>query len=381
MNSPLLYNIGITLLPGVGDVTAKNLIAYCGSAEAVFKEKKSKLEKIPGIGSLTAEAISKSDVIKDVLTRSEEEIKFMEKKEIIPLFFTDVNYPARLKQCDDSPVMLYTKGTMNPAGNSSNGINLNADKIISIVGSRKSTAYGKKICEQIVDAFASYSVLIVSGLAYGIDITAHRSALKNNLPTVGVLAHGLDNLYPSEHTNTAEKMCENGGLITEFMSNTKMNPEYFPRRNRIVAGMADATIVIEATYKSGALITAEIANSYDREVFAVPGRMDDISSEGCNLLIKANKAMLIQSAEDIIKALNWNVESKKPKRMQAELFANLSEEEEALVNILKEKEKIHIDDLCLASRLSMSRAATLLLNLEFSGAVKSLPGKMYALNN
>lgn len=356
----------------MGDVTAKNLIAYCGSAEAVFKEKKSKLEKIPGIGSLTAEAISKSDVIKDALVRAEEEIKFMEKEGIKPLFFTEPDYPSRLKQCDDSPVMLYSKGS---------SMNLNAEKIISVVGSRRSTAYGKKICEQLVEAFASYNVLITSGLAYGIDITAHRSALKNNLPTVGVLAHGLDLLYPAEHTSTAEKMTENGGLLTEFMSYTKMNPEYFPRRNRVVAGMADATIVIEATYKSGALITAEIANSYNRDVFAVPGRMDDTSSEGCNLLIKANKAMLIQSAEDVIKALNWDVESKKPKKIQAELFTNLSSEEEALIGILKEKEKIHIDDLCLASRLSMSRAATLLLNLEFSGAVKSLPGKMYTLNN
>ena len=355
----------------MGDVTAKNLIAYCGSAEAVFNEKKSKFEKIPGIGSLTAEAISKSDVIKDALLRAEEEIKFIEKEGIAPLFFTDSDYPAMLKQCDDAPVMLYSKGKMN----------LNVEKIISIVGSRKSTAYGKKICEQLVEALAPYNVLITSGLAYGIDITAHRSAIKNNLPTVGVLAHGLDLLYPAEHTNTAEKMMEKGGLLTEFMSSTKMNPEYFPRRNRIVAGMTDATIVIEATYKSGALITAEIANSYNRDVFAVPGRMDDTSSDGCNLLIKANKAMLIQSAEDIIKALNWDVENKKPKRIQAELFANLSEEEEVLVNALKEKEKIHIDDLCVASRLSMSRAASLLLNLEFSGAVKSLPGKMYALNN
>lgn len=371
MTNSLTYNIGITLLPGVGDITAKNLIAYCGNAESVFKEKKSKLEKIPGIGSLTAEAISKSEVLKDALDRAEEEIKFMEKEGIKPLFFTDPDYPFRLKQCDDAPVMLYARGN----------INLNSEKIISIVGSRKSTAYGKKICEQLVDAFASYNVLITSGLAYGIDITAHRAALKNNLPTVGVLAHGLDLLYPAEHTNTAEKMTENGGLLTEFMSSTKMNPEYFPRRNRIVAGMADATIVIEATYKSGALITAEIANSYNRDVFAVPGRMDDASSEGCNLLIKANKAMLIQSAEDVIKALNWDVQNKKPKRMQAELFSNLSADEEALIGILKEKEKIHIDDLCLASRLSMSRAATLLLNLEFSGAVKSLPGKMYTLNN
>ena len=282
-SSSLIYNIGVTLLPGVGSKTAKNLIAYCGSSEAVFSEKKSRLEKIPGIGSLLVETISNSDIQKDALERAEKEILFIEKENIVPLFFTEDGFPKRLKECADSPVLLYTKGAMH----------LNAERIISIVGSRKSTAYGKKICEQVVDAFAPYNILILSGLAYGIDICAHRASLKNNLSTVGVLAHGLDNLYPAEHYNTSEKMLEKGGLVSEFMSQTKMNPEYFPRRNRIVAGMADATVVIEATVKSGALITAEIANSYDRDVFAVPGRLDDASSDGCNLLIKANKAMLI----------------------------------------------------------------------------------------
>jgi DNA processing protein len=370
-NGSLIYNIGITLLPGVGSVTAKNLIAYCGSAEAVFSEKRSRLEKIPGIGSLIADSISNSALQKDALDRAEEELKFIEKENITPLFFTDDAFPKRLKECADSPVMLYTKGVMN----------LNAERIVSIVGSRRSTGYGKKICEQLVEAFASYNALILSGLAYGIDICAHRASIKNNLPTVGVLAHGLDNLYPSEHYNTSEKMLENGGLISEFMSNTKMNPEYFPRRNRIVAGIADATIVIEATVKSGALITAEIANSYDREVFAVPGRLDDPSSEGCNLLIKANKAMLIQSAEDVIRVMNWDVKSKKPMQTQQELFVHLSGDEEKLVNILKQKEKAHVDDISHASGLAMSRTAALLLNLEFSGVIKSLPGKIYVLNN
>lgn len=367
----LIYNIAITLLPGVGSVTAKNLIAYCGSAEAVFSEKRAGLKKIPGIGEVLVDTIANSDIQKDVLQHAEKEIKFIEKKNIIPLFFTDPDYPKRLKECVDGPVMLYTKGKMN----------LNAERIISIVGSRKATSYGKKICEQLVDSFSSYNVLILSGLAYGIDIYAHRASLKNNLPTVGVLAHGLDNLYPSEHYATAEKMQENGGLATEFMSETKMNPEYFPRRNRIVAGMADATIIVEATFKSGALITAEIANSYDRDVFAVPGRLDDPSSEGCNLMIKSNKAMLMQSAEDVIRAMSWNLETKKPKQKQQELFAHLSAEEERLVTILKEKEKAHVDDISHVSGLAMSRTAALLLNLEFSGVIKSLPGKVYMLNN
>lgn len=378
---PLIYNIGITLLPGVGSVTAKNLIAYCGSAEAVFSEKRSKLEKVPGVGAVVLDTITNGSVQKDALQRAEEELKFIEKENIKPLFFTDEDFPKRLKECADSPVMLYTKGVMKPVGNSSIGLNLNAERIVSMVGSRRCTEYGKKICEQLVEALSAYNVLILSGMAYGIDICAHRASLKNNLPTVGVLAHGLDNLYPAEHYNTSGKMLENGGLVSEFMSNTKMNPEYFPRRNRIVAGMADATVVIEATAKSGALITAEIANSYDRDVFAVPGRLDDPSSEGCNLLIKANKAMLMQTAGDVIKAMNWDVETKRAAHRQQELFAHLSGDEETLVNILKQKEKAHVDDISHASGLAMSRTAALLLNLEFSGVVKSLPGKVYVLNN
>ncbi|HEY4799689.1 MAG TPA: DNA-processing protein DprA [Bacteroidia bacterium] len=371
MDNSLLYKIGITILPGVGDIIAKNLVAYCGSAESVFKESRPRLEKVPGIGSITANAITKKGVMQSALARAEKELLFIEKKNIIPLFFTDPEYPVRLKQCDDGPIMLYAKGE----------INLNEEKIVSIIGSRKATSYGKKICEQIIESFSSHHALIVSGLAYGIDVTAHRAALKNNLSTIGVLAHGLDLIYPGEHTATAEKMTEHGGLLTEFVSATKMNPEYFPRRNRIVAGMSDATIVIEATVKSGALITAEIANSYNRDVFAVPGRIDDISSEGCNLLIKANKAMLIQSAEDVIKALNWDVQNKKNNVQQRQLFENLSPEEEKLVAILKEKEKTHIDDLCISSKIPMNKTASLLLNLEFSGTIKSLPGKMYCLNN
>jgi DNA processing protein len=358
-------------LPGVGDITAKNLIAYCGSTEEVFKANKKTLEKIPGIGTVLIDVISNGEIQSDALKRAEEEIKFIEKEKITVLFFTDKNFPYRLKQCDDAPVLLYNKGNAD----------LNAEKIISIVGTRNATNYGRKTTEKIIKDLSPFSPLIVSGLAYGIDIVAHRAALKNNLQTVGVLAHGLDLLYPAEHANTAKQMTEQGGLLTEFISQTEMVPEFFPRRNRIVAGLADATIVIESKKSGGSLITADIANSYSREVFAVPGRLDESSSEGCNQLIKANKAMLIQSAEDIVKALNWDVQTKKPKQMQAELFKNLSGEEELLVNILKEKKGVHIDELSVVSNLPINKTATLLLNLEFSGIVKSLPGKIFELNN
>lgn len=371
MNSQLLYNIGITLLPGVGDVTAKNLIAYCGSAEGVFKATKKQLEKIPGIGTILIDTISNSEIQYDALIRSERELRYCEKEKISPLFFTDKIFPYRLKQCEDAPVLLYYKGNAD----------LNSERIVSFVGTRNATHYGKKMVDKIIEGLSPFSPLIVSGLAYGIDIAAHRASLKNNLTTVGVLAHGLDLLYPGEHANTAAQMTEQGGLLTEFISGTDMIPEFFPRRNRIVAGIADATVVIESKKTGGSLITADIANSYNREVFAVPGRLDDTASEGCNLLIKTNKAMLIQSAEDIIKALNWDVQSKKSKPIQTELFKNLSGEEELIVNLLRERGNIHIDELSVETNLPMSKTASLLLNLEFSGVIKSLPGKMYELNN
>ena len=312
------------------------------------------------------ENLTSSDIQKDALKRAEEEIKFMEKNKISPFFFTDEMYPSRLKECADSPAMLYTKGNAN----------LNAEKVVSIVGSRRATAYGKKICEQMVEAFASYNALIVSGLAYGIDIAAHRAAIKNNLSTVGVLAHGLDNLYPAEHSNTAGKMLENGGLISEFMSQTKMNPEYFPRRNRIVAGMSEATIVMEATYKSGALITAEIANSYDREVFAVPGNLDEPPSEGCNLLIKANKAMGLHTL--VLLDIKYDLQK----------FMTINEAIKILLDI-EEKRKEHIftkETLCIGcarlgseTRAIKAGTAEQILKCDFGAPLHCLlvPGTMH----
>lgn len=370
MNNNLLYNIGITLIPGVGSITAKNLIAYCGNAEAVFKAKKRTLEKIPGIGPLLMDMLSNSDIQVDALKRAEAEIAYCEKEKITPLFFTDEQFPFRLKQCEDGPVLLFYKGN----------VDLNVAKVISIVGTRSATNYGKNIAEKIIEGLSPFSPLIVSGLAYGIDIIAHRASLKNNLFTIAVLAHGLDLIYPGNHANTAKQMVKQGGLLTEFISGTDMMPEYFPRRNRIIAGISDATIVIESKKTGGSLITADIANSYSRDVFAVPGRLGDPTSEGCNLLIKSNKAMLIQSAEDVIKALNWDTEIKKSKQTQTVLFKNLSGEEELIVNLLKTRKNMHIDDLSNETKLPMNKAASLLLNLEFSGVIKSLPGKMYELN-
>jgi len=360
-NQLLQYQIAISLIPGIGDVNAKKLISYCGAAEAVFRETKKNLLKIPGMGVATVNAI----LSQNVLERAEQEMLFIEKNEISTLYFLEKNYPTRLKSCLDSPVMLYYKGNAN----------LNASRVVSVVGTRRSTAYGREVCDQLISDLTSPDLLVVSGLAYGIDTQAHRSSVENNIPTVGILAHGLDRLYPAQNRALSEKMVENGGLLTDFMSATVPDRENFPKRNRIVAGMADALVVVESAKRGGALITANIANSYNRDVFAFPGRVSDTYSEGCNYLIKTNKAALIQNAADIRYLMNWD-DVKKPGR-QAKLFRELNPEEQQVMEILKNGEPVGIDYIVMQSKLSNSKIAAILLSLEFDGMVSSLPGKMY----
>ena len=363
----LKYQIALTLIPGIGDILGKNLVSYCGSPEAVFREKKSRLEKIPGIGSVLAQSIANSSVMQ----RAEEETAFINKHKISTYFFTEQDYPHRLKHCEDSPLLLYYKG---------NG-NLNHERILAVVGTRHATDYGKKICEEIIERLAPLDVCIVSGLAYGIDICAHKSALKNNLSTIAVLAHGLDMIYPGTHRAAAKKMLDAGGLLTEFMTGTKPDKENFPSRNRIVAGMCDAVLVIESAVKGGAMITANIANSYNRDVFTIPGRTDDEYSAGCNFLIKKNKAALVESAEDIAFDLGWEnkEDGKKKKPSQLAIFNELKEDEKALVNLLQKNGKLPIDSICQRANMTMSKAAASLLTLEFQGIVRSLPGKIYQM--
>jgi DNA processing protein len=362
----LRYQIALTLLPGVGDVLGKKLVAYCGGVEAVFREKKTALEKIPGIGNKLVEAI----LSQKVFDRADEEIAFIEENNIQPLFYLHSNYPARLKNCVDSPIILYYKGTGD----------LNGQKVISIVGTRNATNYGKEVCEKIIGGLAAHNTMVVSGLAYGIDTCAHRNALEQNLKTVAVLGHGLDRVYPYLNRGLAEKMLDQGGLVSEFMSQTKPDRENFPRRNRIIAGMADATLVIEAAKSGGALITAEIANSYNRDVFSVPGRIGDTWSEGCNALIKTNKAHLVQAPEDIAYIMGWDASRKTNPKMQRQLFIELSPDEEKIVNVLRNVETIGIDDVGFNTGLPVSKVSSTLLNLEFQGLVKVLPGKVYKLN-
>jgi len=366
MNSDLLYKIAITLIPEIGDIVGKKLVSYCGSVEAVFREKKNFLMKIPGVGTHLANCI----VNQNVLKRAEKEIKFIEKFKITPLFYLDKNYPQRLKHCADNPIMLYYKGNAD----------LNSQKIISIVGTRNATEYGKELCNTFIRDVSEMDILIVSGLAYGIDANAHKAALDNNLKTVGILAHGLDRIYPHLNKPLAGKMLNNGGLLTEFISDTNPDRENFPKRNRIVAGISDAVIVIESALKGGALITADIANSYNRDVFAFPGKIGDKYSEGTNNFIKTNRAALIQSAKDLKYIMRWEENDNKsniPK--QHKLFVDLSPEEKTLVEILKIEGETGFDKLYLKSKLNMSKVAASLLNLEFEGVVKVLPGKVYKL--
>jgi len=366
MNSELLYQLALTLVPNIGDVQAKILINHFGDASSVFKAKKTLLEKIEGIGEVRAKSIKEFDDFH----LAEHEIKFVEKYNIKTLCLTDADYPKRLLNCYDSPTLLFYKGTAD----------LNASKILAIVGTRSHTDYGKQFTEKLVKDISEQDVLIISGLAHGIDTIAHKAALKNNLPTVGVVGHGLDKVYPIENTSLAKDMVkEGGGMLSEFFSGTKPDKHNFPLRNRIVAGLSDATVVVETNIKGGSMITAKLADAYNRDVFAVPGRTIDKTSSGCNHLIKYNKAILLTDADELMDVLGWKEKKKEKVKQQKELFIELSAEEKQIVQLLQEKEMVHIDEINLKSGLSSSAAAAAILNLELQNVIASLPGKMYKL--
>ena len=361
----IIHQIGLTLIPGVGQVTARNLLLHFGSAEAIFKAKTKDLLAVNGVGTITAAQITGSKV----LHLAEDQVKFIEKQHIQVLFFNEENYPRRLRECNDAPVLLYYKGTAD----------LNHPRIISVVGTRSATAYGRQLCAALAESLKSYDVMIVSGLAYGIDITAHKESLKNNIPTVGVLGHGLDRVYPYHHQKIAQEMLQNGGLITEFPLNTVPDRENFPKRNRIIAGIADATLVVEATVKGGALITADIANSYNRDVFAFPGRVKDEFSQGCNFLIKTNRAALINQPLDLAYFMGWEEVSPSKTALQTQLPFGLSTEEMKILEVLKAAPSL-VDEISSKTSIPQSKLAIHLLNLEMQGMLMGLPGKMYRIN-
>jgi DNA processing protein len=367
MSSNLHYEIALSLFPRIGSVNSRRLVAYLGSLNAVFESSPKTLKGIPGIGpAMLKTIVDKRD---EVLKQAEKEIGFISKYGIKTFFYLNKEYPRRLAQCDDAPVILFQKGNAD----------LNHPKIISVVGTRNATDYGRQITEELIAGLASagLNVLVVSGLAFGIDVSAHKSALKNHLPTLGIVGHGLDKMYPSAHTNLAREMvAEGGGVLSDFTSGSKIDPGNFPRRNRIVAGLADCTIVVESAEKGGALVTADIANSYNRDVFAFPGRIGDQFSKGCNDLIKRNKAALIESAADLIDYMGW--ETNAQPRQQV-LLIDLTDEEKKVIDLLRSDEIITTDIAAKELNLTVQAINSLMLNLEFKGVLKSLPGNRFKL--
>lgn len=362
MDEQLLYQVALSLLPGIGGVQGRKLLRACGNAEAVFREKKDALMKVTGVGASLVESVKNSDAIK----KAEKELEFMTHYRIRALFCSSPDYPQRLKHCEDSPLMLFFKGS----------IELNPPRTIAVVGTRKPTDYGRRVCADLVRELATWEVVIVSGLAYGIDTMAHQSALQADLDTIGVLGHGLDQIYPFSNRGLAERMIDQGGLLTEFPSGIRLNKDLFPRRNRVIAGLSDATVVVESAEKGGALITADIANSYNRDVFAMPGRIDDPKSKGCNELIRSNRAALARSAADISYLMGWDQDLCKGKVVPS-LFPELSPDEAMVMDFLKSRKDAEIDMIYLETGLSPGKAAAILLKLEFMGLVKCLPGKVF----
>ena len=363
-----IHRIALSMLKGIGPVNARNLVAYCGGVDPLFTDKKVRksLEKVPGIGPTLAASILNSKV----LHAAEAELAYVRKQKLRMLFYLDADYPKRLKNCDDAPVLLFARGKAE----------LDVERSVAIVGTRSPSDHGKRMCEDLVEGLKESGALIVSGLAYGIDIVAHRTALRAGLSTIGCVAHGLDKLYPGEHANTAKEMLDQGALVSELTSGSPFAPGNFPARNRVIAGLSDCTIVIESGTKGGSLITADIANSYDREVMAFPGRPTDAKSEGCNRLIKDSKAHLITGAVDVLKLMEWLPTTKKKVGVQSALFTELHPEEQAIVDVLKAKGRMDIDSLCFACGMLSHKMSGLLLQLEFNGVVRSLPGKMYELS-
>jgi len=360
----LFFAIALTFANRIGSITARKLINHFGEPENIFKESKKNIIKLGLLTPSAANSIFDSSIMKS----AEKEIEFALKYSIDILYINDEDYPSRLRHCPDAPLILYKKGTAS----------LNPIKSLSIVGTRKCTHYGKEMTDRLVGGMKSDHMQIISGLAFGIDTVAHKSSLEHGLETIAVLGTGLNMIYPAENRTLAQKICNQGALLTEFSAQLTPEKENFPRRNRIIAGMSDAVVVVEAGKRGGALITAELGNSYCRDVFAVPGKTSDTYSEGCNWLIKTNKAALITSTEDIYYSMNWDMPGSKKQTKQISL--SLSEEEQAIVRLIQENEQCSIDFLCNTTGFSLSKTAGLLLNMEMSGIIRNLPGKLYRLS-
>ncbi|ESU29956.1 smf protein [Flavobacterium limnosediminis JC2902] len=361
--SDLYYTLALLKVEGVGDIVAKKLISHCGSAEKVFTAKKSQLFAIDGVGEVLYKNLQQTSVFDE----AKAELNFIEKENIDFTFYQEALYPERLKHCIDSPTVLFQSGN----------IDLQNRKLIAIVGTRQVTSYGADFTRKLIEDLAPLHPVIVSGFAYGVDIVAHQAAIDCGLQTIGVLAHGLNQIYPKMHKKYIGKMEQNGGFLTEFWSGSSPERENFIKRNRIVAGMTEATVVVESAEKGGSLITANLANDYNRDVFAVPGRSSDKYSQGCNNLIKTQRAHLLTSAADIVYILNWEIEKKGVKPVQKQLFVWLEPEEQKVYDFLQKNGKELLDSIALECALPIFKISSLLLNMELKGVIRPLPGKLF----
>ncbi len=359
----LLYLLALQKAKGIGPINAKKLIAHTGSAEAIFSQKKSVLEKINGIGRFTIQDLHNTENLKN----AEKELNYILSHNIRYTSFLDDDYPQKLQHCIDGPILLFHDGT----------IHYEKQPIISIVGTRKMTSYGRNFVEKLIDGIKEYNPIIVSGFAYGIDIEAHKAAIQNKLQTIAVLANGIDKIYPKVHQKYVHQVLENGGFYTEHWHNEEPLREHFLNRNRIVAGISDATIIIESADKGGSLVTAGIANSYDRDVFAVPGRTTDLNSQGCNNLIRTNRAALLNSAKDLVYMLNWDQKENSKKVIQRQLFVDLKGDKKIIYDYLLENGKTLLDSISLACKIPIYKISGILVNLELQGFVRPLPGKLF----
>ena len=360
----LLAVLRLQKCKAIGDILAKKLIVNVGDVEQVFREKATVLSKINGIGNHVLKHLFDTENIK----LAEQELKYIKENNISYSYFLEDDYPTNLQHCIDAPILLFKDGN----------IDFSNKKIISIVGTRNISSYGRDFCNQFIKEISEYNPIIVSGFAYGVDICAHKAAIENNLQTIAVLAHGLEQIYPKVHKKYINKVNENGGFLTEFWHEETPLRENFLKRNRIVAGISKATIIIESASKGGSLVTADIANSYDKDVFAVPGRTTDIYSKGCNNLIKNNKAHLLNSASDIVKMLNWDVQEK-PKTIQKQLFVELNENEQKIYDLLHQKGQQVLDVISLECNIPIFQLSSILLQMELKGITKPLPGKMFEI--
>lgn len=358
------YYLALNLLPGVGPVISRRLLDHFHSAERLFKATINDLQQVAGIGSQLAAKIARSITDVTIFRKAEAELAFIEKYQIRMLMLNQAGYPTRLLQAVDCPSLLFAKGNAD----------LDTARVISIVGTRHATAYGKSVCMAFIEALSNSGVIVVSGLAWGIDICAHRQALKSGLPTVAVLGHGLTQMYPAEHRRTAEEMIHSGALVSEFFSDRTAEKENFPKRNRIIAGLSDATVLIEAAPGGGALITAGLANSYDRDVYAFPGRINDRYSKGCLELIRDNKAQLITSPDDFIAFMNWDLQATSKKRSGSSLSDPL---EIQVMSFLRQQLVCSLDQLASEFPQLSARLPAILMQLELKGALRQLPGKRF----